>query len=112
MGMKLTRQHSLLVLGPLAALLALGDGCSTSDESPIQRVNQPNAPADAGSETAPDAMTPPPFPDLASLHDVAISRTCALNNGVCHDSKQYPDLRTVSDFLANTVNKPCNTQVD
>jgi hypothetical protein len=52
------------------------------------------------------------FPDLPTLHDQAISRTCALNNGVCHNSKQYPDLRTPSSFLASTLMTPCNVEVD
>jgi hypothetical protein len=51
------------------------------------------------------------YPDLTLLHDQAMSRTCALNNGVCHNSKQYPDLHTATD-LVGYVGQRCNAQVD
>src|SRR5262249_34437668 len=51
------------------------------------------------------------YPDLTLLHDQAMSRTCALNNGVCHNSKQYPDMHTPTDLIGY-VNQRCNAQVD
>lgn len=66
--------------------------------------------ADAGaspSEQLPQVI----YPTLASLHEKALARTCALNNGVCHNSKEYPDLRAPSGLLA-AINKPCNVNAD
>jgi hypothetical protein len=76
----------LTVRGVLFALLAAG--CSTAA--------QPTAP-------------PPPAGALtiADLHASQVAPTCALNNGVCHDGKEYPDLHTVS-ALIDLVGQPCN----
>ncbi len=46
------------------------------------------------------------YPDIATLHDLAVSRTCSLNGGVCHSQKDAPELTTPADFLA-TVGMPC-----
>jgi hypothetical protein len=107
---------------PLAALVCsigivagcigqIGDGGSSprppSADAGQDAVIVPGASADGGAPSAPME-----FPDFASLHDQAISRTCGLNNGVCHNSKQYPDLHTSSDFMVDTVNRDCNSQVD
>jgi hypothetical protein len=46
------------------------------------------------------------FPDIASLHVEGVARTCALNDGVCHTARQYPELGSVKDMLA-LVNAPC-----
>jgi len=46
------------------------------------------------------------FPDIASLHVAGVARTCALNDGVCHSARQYPELGSVKDLLA-LVNAPC-----
>jgi hypothetical protein len=43
------------------------------------------------------------------LHAKVIYRTCSPNGGVCHNSKEYPDLRTPASFLA-AVGAPCNVQ--
>src|SRR5262245_19907472 len=46
------------------------------------------------------------YPDIAALHDLGVSRTCSLNGGVCHASRQYPELAAVKDLL-DVVNAPC-----
>jgi hypothetical protein len=46
------------------------------------------------------------YPDIATLHDLGVSRTCSLNGGVCHSQKNVPELTTAADFLA-TVGMPC-----
>jgi hypothetical protein len=66
--------------------------------------------ADTGSSRA-TASAEVLYPDLSSLHDQAMSRTCALNNGVCHNSKQYPDMHTPTDLMGY-VGQRCNAQVD
>ncbi|MBA2662210.1 MAG: hypothetical protein H0U74_07930 [Bradymonadaceae bacterium] len=45
----------------------------------------------------------------SDLHRKVIIRTCGPNGGVCHNQKEYPDLRTPGSFLA-TINAPCNVQ--
>jgi hypothetical protein len=55
--------------------------------------------------------TPAPvYRDVVELFDRGIARTCALNNGVCHNSNNYPDLHTVSNVIA-TVGRACNVDV-
>ncbi len=41
------------------------------------------------------------------VHRKVIWRTCTPFDGVCHNTKEYPDLHTPSNFLA-TINAPCN----
>ncbi|MEE9384647.1 MAG: hypothetical protein V3V08_14680 [Nannocystaceae bacterium] len=43
------------------------------------------------------------------FHTDVIWRTCTPFDGVCHNSKEYPDLRTPSGFAA-TFGAPCNIQ--
>ncbi len=43
------------------------------------------------------------------LHRKVIARTCTPFDGVCHNNKEYPDLRTPGALLA-TVDAPCNVQ--
>ena len=43
------------------------------------------------------------------LHAKVIYRTCSPNGGVCHNNKEYPDLRTPASFLA-ALDAPCNVQ--
>ena len=41
------------------------------------------------------------------LHRKVIQRSCSPLEGVCHNQKEYPDLRTTESFLA-TIGAPCN----
>lgn len=43
------------------------------------------------------------------FHTEVIWRTCTPFDGVCHNSKEYPDLRTPASFAA-TFGAPCNVQ--
>jgi hypothetical protein len=43
---------------------------------------------------------------LEDLFERGISRTCSLNNGVCHNSKEYPSLDSIPALL-DTLNAPC-----
>ncbi|QDG52789.1 hypothetical protein FIV42_19180 [Persicimonas caeni] len=43
------------------------------------------------------------------LHRKVIYRTCTPNGGVCHNQKEYPDLRTPANFFS-TIGAPCNVQ--
>jgi hypothetical protein len=49
------------------------------------------------------------LPTGLDLHAKVIYRTCSPNGGVCHNSKEYPDLRTPASFLA-ALGAPCNVQ--
>jgi len=43
------------------------------------------------------------------LHVKVITRTCSPTEGVCHNTKEYPDLHTAANFLA-VIDAPCNVQ--
>jgi hypothetical protein len=43
------------------------------------------------------------------LHQKVIWRTCTPNGGVCHNSKEFPDLRTPANFVA-AFGQNCNVQ--
>lgn len=49
------------------------------------------------------------FPTGIEFHQKVIWRTCTPNEGVCHNSKEYPDLRTPANF-ASAFGSPCNLQ--
>ena len=49
------------------------------------------------------------FPNGLDLHKKVIWRTCTPNGGVCHNAKEYPDLRTPAE-LAAAFSAPCNIQ--
>jgi hypothetical protein len=49
------------------------------------------------------------FPTGLDLHNKVIWRTCTPNGGVCHNAKEYPDLRTPAEF-ASAFDAPCNIQ--
>lgn len=56
-------------------------------------------------------QTEPVYPDVVSLFDRAIAPTCSLNNGVCHNSNNYPDLHTAAAIVA-TLDEPCNVELE
>jgi hypothetical protein len=71
----------------------------------------PGAGGDADSgpptdDTGPTILADPPYASILELHDVGIARTCSLNNGVCHNSSSYPDLRSPSSLIASAP-LPC-----
>jgi hypothetical protein len=49
------------------------------------------------------------FPTGLDLHKKVIWRTCTPNGGVCHNTKEYPDLHTPANFAA-AFSSPCNIQ--
>lgn len=44
---------------------------------------------------------------VLDLHTTVISRSCSPTGGVCHNGKEYPDLRTTGSLIAS-LSKPCN----
>lgn len=90
------RLNRLALLFALA--VAAGAGCA--------------AKTPASSVVAPPASSPAKhrrYPHLASLYggDVGIYRTCATNQGVCHNDKEYPNLATLG-ALVQTIGADCN----
>ena len=51
------------------------------------------------------------YADVVTLFDRAIAPTCSLNNGVCHNSNNYPALHTPAALVA-TLGEPCNVELD
>lgn len=49
------------------------------------------------------------FPTALDLHAKVIHRTCSPNDGVCHNTKEYPDLHTAASFIG-AIEAPCNVQ--
>jgi hypothetical protein len=47
------------------------------------------------------------FPSYLDLHTKVIQRTCTPNENVCHNNKEYPDLRTPQGVL-DRLGQPCN----
>lgn len=47
------------------------------------------------------------LPTALELHSEVISRSCSPTGGVCHNGREYPDLRTVGSLIA-ALEKPCN----
>jgi hypothetical protein len=47
------------------------------------------------------------YPTFRSLHEAVIAPTCGPRGGVCHNSKQFPDLHTPDNMLA-AVGQRCN----
>lgn len=51
------------------------------------------------------------FPTYLDLHEKVITRTCTPNANVCHNNKEYPDLRTPQAMLG-MLGSPCNLDVE
>ncbi|MEO1266737.1 MAG: c-type cytochrome domain-containing protein [Myxococcota bacterium] len=101
------------------ALLLLGVGCG-EDVSPRPSGEipfEPNRPDLGERQTAPRYTgtntivleAQEAFPTGLEMHRKVVARTCTPFDGVCHNSKEYPDLRTPAALLA-TVDAPCNVQ--
>ncbi|MEM6289934.1 MAG: hypothetical protein AAGA54_01675 [Myxococcota bacterium] len=101
----------------LVAVLALG-GCRETIDYNSGRIDfEPDRPEvpevddvlpyDGDDETVIEAQTR--IPTGLDLHQKVIWRTCTPNGGVCHNAKEYPDLRTPANFAA-AFEAPCNVQ--
>jgi hypothetical protein len=51
------------------------------------------------------------FPTYLDLHEKVITRTCTPFPNVCHNNKEYPDLRTPQAMLG-LLGSPCNLDVE
>ena len=92
-----------------AGLLLSTHGCTIGD------VGDGGQDGEHGDQGAGPKPSEPPtvdeaaekYPDVFALWERSISRTCGPNNGVCHNSKQFPDLQTVGGFL-ESIGSRCN----
>ncbi|EDM77864.1 hypothetical protein PPSIR1_01517 [Plesiocystis pacifica SIR-1] len=124
---------SLTTLSTLALLATLANGCAAPESEDAVLLGEGETGAadgeageDAGDdgdgdegsggeegsgmhEAVEEAMAL--FPDYPTLHGEVITRTCTPNEGVCHNQKEYPDLRTPSSMLA-TIGQRCNLDKD
>jgi hypothetical protein len=70
----------------------------------------------SGSEPEPKhhaAAAPELYPTLEKLYagDQGLYRGCGPNNGVCHNSREYPNLSTLGSLVEN-IDLPCNERRD
>ena len=64
----------------------------------------------AGCTTQPKAQTSTAaqmYPTYRALHESIVTPTCGPRGGVCHNSKQFPDLHTPENMLA-VIGQRCN----
>jgi hypothetical protein len=64
----------------------------------------------AGCTTQPTASTmsvAEQYPTYRALHEAVVTPTCGPRGGVCHNSKQFPDLHTPENMLA-VIGARCN----
>jgi hypothetical protein len=104
----LARLAALLI--PIAACSG-GEGAastSSSNSSGSAGVGGAGAGGAGGgaSSTGAGELAESAYPDLATLYDLGVSRTCSLNQGVCHSQKDYPELTAAPDLLS-LVGAPC-----
>lgn len=89
----------------LCLLLACGEGSA----------GPPGAPPAPSPEKEKEGMEMGPradsarakYPDFPALFDRSLQRTCSPNFGVCHRSRQYPDMSTAASFVA-AIGQRCN----
>lgn len=121
------RSSALFVLAVSTAALActvgnggggdFGDGPSEEDESGTGDTGTPDTASETGTEPAPDdgkefvEEAKKEFPTYLDLHEKVITRTCTPFQNVCHNNKEYPDLRTPQAMLG-MIGSPCNLDVE
>jgi hypothetical protein len=112
--MRIAMRKSLLPITTSALLL----GCTiSSDFEPGEIDFEPNRPQtetpnDPAPYTGDDEIVleaQSKFRTGIELHQKVIWRTCTPNGGVCHNSKEFPDLRTPANFVAS-FGQNCNVQ--
>ncbi len=98
-----------------------GDGASQNDGSGTAGGTADGTDSTAGGETD-DQPVPEDgkefveeakkeFPTYLDLHEKVITRTCTPFQNVCHNNKEYPDLRTPQAMLG-ILGSPCNIDVE
>ncbi len=107
-----------LGLGLGASLILCAPGCFQSSDTEYGSLGfDSTLPTFAQPQTVPEYTgSDPDVLDAQTrlrtgldLHRKVIVRTCAVTGGVCHNTKEYPDLHTPANFLSS-VRAPCNAQ--
>jgi hypothetical protein len=115
--MTIERQR-LQRLSCLPAVLLLAGACTVGtsfDPGEIQfepdrpETEAPDDPAPYAGDDAVVLEAQSNFRTGIELHQKVIWRTCTPNGGVCHNSKEFPDLRTPANFV-NAFGSNCNVQ--
>ena len=88
----------ILALGGLAA-------CGGSPDDP------PEPQPDIAREDTLVDQAAEQMPTYLDLHAQVVYRTCSPTSGVCHNTKEFPDLHTPGNML-DAVGKPCNLGED
>lgn len=83
------------------------EGATGADETGTE--GEPNEVPDDGREFVEEAKKE--FPTYLDLHEKVITRTCTPFANVCHNNKEYPDLRTPQSMLG-LLGAPCNLDVE
>ena len=124
----MSRLHTLLVLTTLGPALACtvaggGGGDFGEDGSMVDEGGEGESEGGTGAETEGTPAEVPgdgrafveeakkEFPTYLDLHEKVITRTCTPFPNVCHNNKEYPDLRTPQAMLG-MLGKPCNLDVE
>lgn len=121
------RSSVLLVLAACSPAIActvgtegmagFGDGPSQGDESGSGDGGETETAGETEGAPAPDdgkefvEEARKQFPTYLELHEKVITRTCTPNENVCHNNKEYPDLRTPQAML-EMLGSPCNLDVE
>ncbi|MEM7153473.1 MAG: hypothetical protein AAF799_11570 [Myxococcota bacterium] len=125
--LRLSHLAVLACIAPLAACTvgeggggSFGDGGAVGDDGDTEGATD-GATGEAETEgepvDAPDDGTPfveeakREFPTYLDLHEKVITRTCTPFANVCHNNKEYPDLRTPQSMLT-ALGRPCNFDVE
>ena len=96
---------------------SFGDGPSQGDESGSSDGGETETAGEPEGEPAPQGgkefveEAKKEFPTYLDLHEKVITRTCTPNDNVCHNNKEYPDLRTPQAML-EMFGSPCNLDVE
>jgi len=84
------------------------DGLDWTDRGPTFLVEPEQKEAYTGSD--PSVLEAQErLPTGSELHAEVVLRSCGPLGGVCHNKKEYPDMRTPSNFVG-LIGAPCNVQ--
>jgi hypothetical protein len=67
--------------------------------------------AGCGGAAVHDPKAAMAYPDYRTLHEAIITPTCGPRGGVCHNSKQFPDMHTPENLLS-VIGQRCNQLTD
>jgi hypothetical protein len=84
------------------------DGLDWSDRAPTFLVDAVTATPYEGKDSA-VLEAQERLPTGSELHAEVVLRSCGPLGGVCHNKKEYPDMRTPSNFVG-LIGSPCNVQ--